>query len=212
MDANRLQDRIYWGLNRVANILGYKTDAYRPRDTSCPLERINRYLQLNAAFSRADGNFGQPVGYGVAIWRGYFDASYTRVGDYLVQGKSIWFIAAQQNLAPVLCVKTNRILSVTRQVVPITGVSYGSASPNSTVNIISQWPASLIGTESGEKSPAQLPTDTAMPIWIGLLPAVHGQTLQPSDIVTDENGTSGVIVSAESTDLGWRLSIRQVTT
>jgi hypothetical protein len=212
MDASRLQDRLYWGLNRAANILGHTTDAYRPTGASDPLKRPNRYLRLNAAFSRADGNFGQPVGFGVAIWRGYFDASYTRVGDYLVQNDDIWFVAAQQSLAPVLCVKANRVLTITRQITPTTGVPYASGSPDSTINVISRWPASVLGVSAADMSATKLPDDTAVPNWTGLLPAVHGQTLQTSDIITDELGTNSVIVDAELSDLGWRLNIRQVTT
>src|SRR6476659_6217898 len=114
MDVNHLQDRMYWGLNRAAHVLGHLTDAYRPSGNSNPVDKSNRFLQLKTAFARADGSFSQPVGYGVAIWRGYFDASYTLVGDYLVQATNTWFIAAQQSLLPALCVLTNRIVSVTR--------------------------------------------------------------------------------------------------
>jgi hypothetical protein len=212
MDVRRLQDRLYWGLNRAANILGQVTDVYRASGVSNPLERSNRYLQLRAAFSRADGNFAQPNGYGVAVWRGYFDASYTRVGDYLVHGSEIWFIAAQHSLLPILCVKTNRFISVTRQVTPGTGNSYDLASANSTITIISQWPASLLGTGAEGRSPTRLPGDTTIPSVIALLPSTHEQILQPTDIVTDEHGTSGIVVAAELTDLGWRLNVRHVTT
>jgi hypothetical protein len=212
MNVGHLQDRLYWGLNRAANVLGHVTDAYRPEGVSDPLDGSNRYLRLNAAFSRADGSFDQPVGYGIAVWRGYFDASYTRVGDYLVYNDNIWFVAAQQSLAPVLCIKTNNVLSITRLLTPATGDAYGSTGATSTVNVISRWPASLLGTSSGGTSPTQLPGDTTIPNWTGLLPSIHGQILLPSDIVTDERGTSSVIIAAELSDLGWRLNLRQATT
>src|SRR6267154_1317707 len=106
MDVQRLQDRCYWGLNRVANKVGRVTDAYRANGASNPLDRSNRFLQLRAAFSRADGRFTQPVGFADALWRGYFDASYTHVGDYLVHQREVWFIAAQNSLLPILCVRT----------------------------------------------------------------------------------------------------------
>lgn len=212
MDADHLQDRLYWGLNRAANVLGRVTDAYRASGVSDPLDRSNRYLQLRAAFSRVDGNFTQPVGYGIGVWRGYFDASYTRVGDYLVREHDVWFIAAQHCLLPVLCVKTNRVITITRQVTPITGTSYDLASANSTISVISRWPASLLGTGTEGKSPTGLPSDTAIPNVIALLPATHDQVLQPTDIVIDEHGTTGIVVAAELSDLGWRLNVRHVTT
>ncbi len=212
MDSTQLQDRVYWGLNRFANILGVTTDAYRPQGDSHPLRKTNRFLRLRAAFSKADGNFSQPVDYGVAIWRGYFDASYTRVGDYMVQKGETWFIVSQQHLQPVLCVKSNRIISVTRSNTPTTGASYDSASPNSTTTIISGWPASVLGTDARGKSSADLPADTATQTSIVLLPAPHGRVFQSSDFVVDELGVTNVIVGAELSDLGWRLNVRQVTT
>jgi hypothetical protein len=212
MDAIHLQDRFHWGLNRVANILGRVTDAYRVHGVSEPLARSNRYLQMKAAFSRADGNFDQPVGYGVALWRGFFDASYTKVGDYLVQGDEVWFVAAQQGLLPVLCVKTNRVISITRKVTPTTGISSDTASISSTINVISQWPASLLGTGTEGKSPSRLPGDTTISSVIALLPSTHEQILQPTDIVTDERGATSIVVAAELSDLGWRLNVRHITT
>jgi hypothetical protein len=212
MDEHHLQDRLYWGLNRTANILGRVTDAYRPCGVSDPLDQSNRYLRLRAAFSRADGNFNHPVGYGTSIWRGYFDASYTCVGDYLVQKDDVWFVAAQQSLLPVLCVKTNRIISVTRQLIPVTGTSYGLEIGSSTISVISKWPASLLGVGTDGKSPTHLPGDTAVPTMIALLPSVHQQVIQPTDVVIDDRGTTGTIVAVELSDLGLRLNIRHVST
>src|ERR1700755_3107054 len=98
MDLDHLQDRMNWGLNRMANKMGSVTDAYRASGVSDPVQRSNRFLQMPAAFSPADGSFTRSVGYEVAVWRGYFDASYTRVGDYLVQKQGVWFIASQYSL------------------------------------------------------------------------------------------------------------------
>jgi hypothetical protein len=212
MDVDHLQDRLYWGLNRMANKVGRVTDAYRANGVSDPLDRSNRFLQLHAAFSRADGNFTQPVGYETAVWRGYFDASYTRVGDYLVHRHEVWFIAAQHSLLPVLCVRTNRVLSVTRQTVATIGTSIAPTTATSSINVISQWPASVLGTGTEGRSETQLPGHTRIPTATALLPATHGQIFQPADVVTDEHGASNIIVAAELSDLGWRLNVRAVTT
>jgi hypothetical protein len=203
MDVHQLQDRIYWGLNRAGNILGRATDAYRPVGASNPLDRGNRYLQLYASFGRADGDFGQAVGYEVAVWRGYFDASYTRVGDYLVHEHDVWFIAAQHSLLPVLCVKTNHVISVSRQIAPTPGSLADTASAHTNITLISGWPASLLGTGTEGRPSTQLPGDTRIPSVTALLPSVHEQKLQPADIITDEYGTIGIVVAAELSDLGW---------
>jgi hypothetical protein len=212
MNAKHLQDRLYWGLNRMANKIGQVTDAYRANGVCDPLDPSNRFLQLHAAFSRADGNFTQPVGYEVATWRGYFDASYTRVGDYLVYKPDVWFVAAQHSLLPVLCIKVNRVISITRQIVPATGTSTDPAPVASSISVISRWPASVLGTGTEGRPETQLPGDTRIPTAIALLPSVHGEILQPADVVTDDLGTISIVVAAELTDLGWRLNLRAVTT
>ena len=212
MNVDHLQDRLYWGLNRTAAILGRVTDAYRATSTDDPLDRSNRYLQLPAAFSRADGNFGQPLNHGVALWRGHFDASYTRVGDYLVHERDIWFIAAQHCLLPILCVKTNKVISIARQIPPSTVGWNNNADKNSTIDVITRWPASLLGTGTEGTSSSRLPGDTALPAMIALLPATHAMMLQPADLITDEHGTTSTIVAAELSDLGWRLNIRLIST
>jgi hypothetical protein len=78
--------------------------------------------------------------------------------------------------------------------------------------VISGWPVSQLGAGAEGRSPAGLPGDTAIPNWITLIPSVHGKILQPTDIVTDDLGISGIVVAAELSSLGWRLNIRQVTT
>lgn len=212
MDIAHLQDRFNWGLNRAANILGSTTDAYRPNGESDPLSRSNRFLCLRAAFSRADGNFSQPVGYGTALYRGFYDASYTRVGDYLVQENATWFVVQQQSMLPVLCARANRVISIYRQSTPVTGVSEETILLTAMTNVICRWPASVLGIGTEGKSTVELPSDTKIPGWTVLLPALHNLALRPDDILIDENGTRGVVIAVELSDLGWRLNVRQITT
>jgi hypothetical protein len=212
MDAEHLQDRLNWGLNRMAKKMGRVTDAYRAHGVTDPLNRSNRFLKLHAAFSRADGNFTQSVGYEVASWRGYFDASYTRVGDYLVHKHDVWFIAGQHSLLPVLCIKANRVISITRQIIPTTSAPSNATTLATSMDVISQWPASVLGTGTEGRPVTQLPGDTRIPTGIALLPATHKQNLQPADVITDDLGTTAIVVAAELSDLGWRLNVRSVTT
>lgn len=212
MDVARLQDRFYWGLNRAANVMGVPSDAYRPTGASNPLDRTNRYLRLNAAFSRVDGRFDHTPAYGEALWRGHFDASYTRAGDYLVNSGGIWFIASQYSLLPVLCVKTNRIISITRPANPVTASASVSSTPTAAIPLMSRWPASVLGIRAEGKSPTRLPGDTMVANMVALLPSSHNQVLQVTDLITDDLGETSVIVTTELTDFGWRLNVRRVTT
>lgn len=214
MDAVRLQDRIRWGMNVAARSLGHSTDAYRPRGSLGPLDPVNRYLRLHAAFTPPDGTHTRPNGYGAVLWQGLFDAAYTRVGDYLVQADGTWFVAAQQALLPVLCVRVTRVVSFARPAAPSTsGVNtYGGITAATNTPLLTNWPASVIGSSGGGTPTADLPSDASVPYWTVLLPAVPGVTLQLSDIMSDDLGRNAVIAAVELSDLGWRLSVKQATT
>jgi hypothetical protein len=174
----------------------------------------NRFLRLRAAFTARDDRFARGNAYGEALWHGIFDAAYTRPGDYLAQGDAIWFIAAQQRLLPVLCVQTNRIVSFWRPAAPSsTGVnSYGGVMTETNQVLLAIWPASVLGASGRGRPDTDLPSDSSIPYWTVLLPAVSGVTLLPSDLMTDDLGRNAVVAAAELTDLGWRIAVKQATT
>lgn len=217
MDRARLQDRISWGMNVAARTLGITTDAHRPTDTSAPVAPETRFLRLNAAFSATDGQFIRPTGYGTALWHGFFDSAYTVPGDYLVQNESTWFIAGQQPLLPVLCIQTNRRISLSRpNAAAIAGVNaYGGVSLADSMLLIANWPASILGTASAGHPNADLPSDSSVPYWNVLLPVLSfpdAPIFQPSDLLVDDLDRVAVIVASELTSLGWRLTAKQAIT
>jgi hypothetical protein len=213
MRPAELQDRLYKALNTAARAVGADTYAYRASGPDQPLHTTNRFLRLRAAFSAQDGKFAHPNKYGDALWYGVFDAAYTQPGDYLVQDDSVWFIAAQQRLLPVLCVQTNRVVSFSRPAAPTdTGVNaYGGIITATNTPLLTGWPASVLGASGRGHPDTDLPADVAIPYWTVLLPAFPGIILCPSDLMTDDLGRSAVIAAAELTDFGWRLSARQAT-
>jgi hypothetical protein len=214
MDAASLQDRTSRGLGTAARRIGAQTDAYRPRGTSDPLARANRFLRLPAAFTGPDGKFAKPNGYGDALWFGVFDAAYTRPGDYLVQDGGTWFVAAQQPLLPVLCVRTNRTVSFMRPAAPDgVGVNtYGGIALSTATPLIGGWPASVLGASAGGRPSANLPSDSSAGTWTVLLPSVAGVVPRPADLMIDDLDRTGIVASAEITDLGWRLIVKQAST
>jgi hypothetical protein len=214
MNPIELQDRIHRGLNAAARAIGADTDAYRPSGLIEPLAPVNRFLRLRAAFSAEDGKFKRPNGYGEAIWYGVFDAAYTRLGDYLVQEHTIWFVAAKQRLLPVLCVQTNRMVSFFRPAAPMsTGVNtYGGTTTDTNIPLLTNWPASVLGDSAHGHPNTDLPGDGSIPYWTVLLPAYPGVVLLPSDLLTDDLGRNAVVVVAELSSLGWRLTVKQATT
>ena len=214
MDATGLSDLISRGLGTAARAVGPQTDAYRPSGARNPLAPTNRYMRMPAAFGPPDARFRRPEAYGAALWDGVFDSAYTRPGDYLVQGSSIWFIAAQQSLLPPLCVKANRLVSFARPPAQAAaGVNaYGGVVPLDAVPLLTGWPASVLGASGGGSDSAGLPSDTSVPYWVVLLPAWPGVVLRPADLMSDELGRNAVVSAAELTELGWRLAVKQAIT
>ncbi len=214
MNGALLQDRLSRGLGTAARRIGAATDAYRPNGAVDPLDPANRFLRLSAAFGPVDGKFTRPNGYGAPLWAGIFDAAYTRPGDYLVQKDGTWFVAAQQPLLPVLCVRADRIVSFVRPLAP-SGVgvnAYGGVALSSATPLLTRWPASLLNASSGNRPSANLPADSSNETWTVLLPAIDGVVLRPADLLTDDLGRTGVVAGAELTDLGWRLTVKQSST
>jgi hypothetical protein len=214
MRQAKLQDRLAWAANITARAAGDWADAYRPAGITLPLAPANRYLRIPVLFTGYAGKFNRPLGYGEAVAHGIFDYSYTRPGDYLVKGDMIWFIASQDVLQPALCVRTNRILSFSRAAAPSsTGANnYGGVTASTVTPLIQGWPASVLGSSGSGQPSAGLPSDSSVPYWTVLLPLLPGVTLLPSDLMTDDLGRSAVVSAAESTFLGWRLTVKQAVT
>jgi hypothetical protein len=212
MNNEHIKDRISWAYNIAARAVGHPADAFRPRGPHAPLSPSNRYLRLHAAFSTTSGNFSRSQVYGSGLYTGYFDTAYTKVGDYLVQGHRVFFIAEQDDLLPTLCVRTNSTVSVRRPSLPATiGMSgYGGGQSEDTSLLIA-WPASALGIGGGGPSRSGLPGEGAVPGWSVLLPAPTGINLTASDIVSDDQGRQGIITAAELTHMGWRLTIKQAS-
>jgi hypothetical protein len=217
LDTNAVPDAIRRGLGVAARAVGGWCDLYRPCGPAAPLGADKRILRLPAAFASVQG-FKVPVGYGEALWQGVFDAAYSRAGDYVSGPDGVFFIASQPRLGPVLCVRANRVLSFARPAAPpAAGVNgYVGVLPAAAAALLSGWPASVLA--GGGAGRGALPGDAPGLLggaggWAVLLPAVAvaGRTvlLRPGDLAHDELGRSGVVSSAELSDLGWRLHVRQ---
>jgi hypothetical protein len=214
MNYKMLQDRLHLGLGLAARQIGQSTDLFRPNGPFDPLGTSNRILRLTASFMPAKGNDGRTNVYGEALWYGIFDASYTRTGDYLDMGGTLFFVASQEPLLPILCVRCNRVTSVARPSVQSNAAdnSYGGYTSGGSTTVIEGWPASVLSENRSGTSAADLPTDQTVPYWNILLPAAQGVVFSPGDFVTDDLFRTAVIVSSELTSLGWRMSAKMAVT
>jgi len=212
LPGEAVPDLIRQGLGQAAAAVGDWCYAYRANGPNQPLAAGNCFMQIPATFANPSG-FGVPVGYGEALWEGYFDAAYTLPGDYLCGSDGMFFIAAQPRLGPVLCVKTNRVLNLSRPAGAQQGGvnGYVGVLQTSALPLLAGWPASVLAAGVGGRG--ALPGDAPGLLggaggWTVLMPAA-GVTLRPGDLVQDDLGRNGVVASAELTSLGWRLHVRQ---
>ncbi len=202
------------GAGMSARHIGLSADAFRPNGPMNPVDKQNRFLRLRAAFLSAKGSEGRTNVYGDALWHGIFDGSYTRTGDYLVLETGIFFLASQAPLLPILCVKTNRIISIARPGMQTNTAknAYGGYTSGSSITLMEAWPASVLGETRSSPSTTDLPTDQVIPYWNILLPAIDSVILSPGDLITDDLLRTAVISGAELTDLGWRIAAKMATT
>lgn len=214
MNERKLQDRLYLGLGRSARYVGQWAEAFRPRGAFNPLDKQNRFLKLPAAFSSAKGKDSGTNAYGDPLWHGIFDGSYTRTGDYIVLDSRVFFVASQDPLLPILCVRTNRTINIVRPDVQGTTAAnhYGGYTSAGSAILMKAWPASLLGENRSGASIAGLPADQTVPYWSVLVPSVSNVFVSPGDMITDDMGRTAVITGSELTNLGWRLSAKLATT
>ncbi len=214
LPGQAVPDLIRQGLGQAGRGVGDWCDLYRPRGAEAPLVSANRVLRLPAAFvSTRDPT--APVPYGDALWLGIFDAGYARAGDYLAGGEGVFFVASTPRLGPVLCVRTNRTLTLARPAGPgVAGLArYGGVQAAQLLPLMTGWPASVLGSRR-DGGRGALPGDApGLPGgaggWEMLLPQAVGVVLRPGDLATDDLGRTAVLSSAELTALGWRLFARQ---
>jgi hypothetical protein len=196
----------------AARHIGDLADAFRPDGSDNPLEPQNRYLRLPAFFQPARGGMNQTNQPGDPLWYGTFDTAYTRVGDYICTQGQTYYIASQRPLLPVLCVETNRVISLSRPVAQTTVSmnSYGSYTAASAVCFLSQWPASVLTNNRTTRSEASLPTDVPTAFLNVLLPRIAHIVITTGDILIDELGRNASVIATEETALGWRLMAKLI--
>ena len=214
MDSNQFQDKVYFGLGKTARYLGSAADAYRPSSAFHPLDQQNRFLRLPVWFTSTSNSVTGTNVYGQPLWHGVFDASYTRPGDYLVWQSKVYFIASQEPLLPVLCVMTNRVVSISRpnvQALPAAN-PYGGYASGASTPLLGDFPALVLSETKSGSSLVNLPTDQALAFWYVLLPALSELLITPGDLLTDDLGRNAVVTESELSSLGWRLSAKMAMT
>jgi hypothetical protein len=141
------------------------------------------------------------------FWRGTLDGVYTKPGDYLVVNDEIYFVASQAPFQPIICVRTNRTISIGRATqVPVgSAAAYGGFSPANTTAFLTDYPSAVVVENKMSPSSAGLPTDQAIPYWAVYLPAHPSVTILAGDLISDEIGRSAIVSYADQSAMGWHL-------
>jgi hypothetical protein len=170
-------------------------------------------MRLPAHFGSARGGDRSANVPGDPLWHGTFDFSYTQPGDYLSGSQGTFFIASQAGLGPVLCVRTNRVVTLTRpgRQTTVSGNPYGGYSPANAMTVIRNWPAAVLTNDHYGRQGASLPTEQPLAFLSLLLPCLSGIQPNPGDLLTDDIGRSATLVATEETATGWRLMAKMVT-
>ncbi len=229
MNQAHLNDLIARGMGIAARKAGVVCDAYRPSGPVDPLSPKNRFLRVQVAFNAEDPKFDRSPRYGEPVFYAVLDAAYTRPGDYLVECESgrTWFIASQMPLLPVVVVQTNRCVWLHRPARPmLPGVNfYSGVNRKMLTRLVSNWPASVLTEKgSGERlgKLSKLPADTRSGSFTILLPEIHefssekkasdslGEVFRIDDLVYDDLDRQYIVASAELSQFGWRLFVREV--
>lgn len=212
MDGAKLHGLIYKGRARAAARIGLPCQVFRPINATAPL--TNQVARLNVAFNAADPTYKKPNLYGKPVWYADMDGRQTLPGDYLVRvlDNAIWFIAAQQQLMPIVAIDCNRSVRVLRQaaVTAVGAVPYsGLINPDNILGTAdSLWPASILQGSKPVPS-VGLPSDVKDAGWKILLPPSVPIEIKSADLIKDDLGRGYAVLSAELTDLGWRLEVNE---
>lgn len=216
MDGVTLADRLSRGMGAAARVFGLPYDAFRPEGAVDPLRSELRFLRLPAAFDGGDPGYRRPGGYERGL-RGTFDSAYLAVGDLLRGPRGVLFVAMLPPLARPLCVLTNAVVRASRPDGPgAIGLNpYGGVLADRQAPLLSGWPAHLLPGGGGRAG--GMPGDGELGGFSLLLP-LGAPALRGSDIVVaeytvaDQAGSEQrfVVGTVALSELGWRLSLRQV--
>lgn len=217
MDGATIQARIYAGRGKAAKRIGLTCQQYRPQSAAAPL--ANPLAQILVAFNSGDNTYAKPNVSNDPVWYADFDGRLTQTGDYLVRALdgATWFISAQQQLLPIVCVECNRSVKVTRQqaVTAVGAVGYGGMLPATSEDVLggddNLWPASILIGGRKEQA-ANLPAGVKNSGWRILMPPSVPIVLKAGDLVTDDHGRRFMVDAAELTDQGWRMNANEAHT
>lgn len=200
----------------TAQVLGLPFAQYRPSGAGAALASAN-LLGTVPAWITADPklmaarpfNYAKPAGYAAV------DPAIVAVGDYLVGSLTVggeqetFFVASADIPAPIMVIRCNRVLTVTRPGGPAPGADYYGGDTTATETpLITAWPASVLQGTKGERGDLTLPGDVRNPWGAILLPPSVPVQLRFADVALDDQPqpVRYVLSNVEQTAIGLRIT------
>jgi hypothetical protein len=217
MDAAKLEAKIFGGYAKAAKRIGYVYDVFRPAGAADPLTVL--VASQNAAFSALEWTFKRAGLPEKPCWYCVSDGRLLQVGDYLVRGRSIYFIGGMQSILPIIAVECNRRIWVQRPPVPsgVGAVSYSGVCAGDDDIVLGSpggaggWPAAeLFGGKTRTHAELAASGDEhGFRFW---LPVSVPIVIASGDIIVDDLGRRFSVGGAELTEQMWRLDVTEVHT
>lgn len=217
----RVQGKVFKGYAKAASQLGSSYNVYRSTTGLNPLA-IENLIGTVPMSANVSWNYLKANKYGNNVWQLLIDGRIVNVGDYLVEIStingilpSVFFMAAKQELLPMLGVSCDRTISISRATDAISGTkgNIGTVGylESTATTIMSGCPASFIYSSKGDTDPVKLPTDPKLGWFNCYLPFLGGVYIYPGDFISEDSSDRRYFVmNNELTDLGWRLLIQQL--
>ncbi len=225
VDFARVQNRIYYGYGKASLKLGVTHSIYRSADGITPIQSGNL---LGTQLISIDDNlkYNKARNYGDNEWQFLpQDAQGTTLFalqnyDYMVGPTVTYFISdvvPDDRLSPPSCVECNAVISVSLPInsIPLNSNVYQEYQHGQGTQILLNCPASLLerGARSGYNN-LNLPSSCKLPFYEITIPDFDDVVITAGSILTDDEGRTMIISSAERTkhSLGFRIVAAQLGT
>lgn len=210
MDGERLQQRVYSGYEKAARRVGLAYSQYRPTTATNPISSGFLLGEVKIAVTSDGFAFNTHESHGENTANLLADGRELEVGDYLVRGDRTYFVGSMGHIRPIMAVRCNEVLTLKRPAPPLlNGLNtYGGDIRPDELIIATAWPASSSMLGNG-KTNEPLPSDAGTGRRRILLPAIPGVTVLHSDIFENALTQRYTVMSAELTELGWRVDTMQ---
>lgn len=210
MMPTAIQKKLWKGYGKVAKKLGKDYDVYRTTDFSASAIQNNNWITTSKASFALNDSFSNAHQFGVPIFQVYIDGNLDAIfdlkaGDILRHDNDneTYYIAALQDHLPIKAILAPNRIDVQRASYGDTGNGFGPSDSE----VLKGIPCNIqsAGTGTGMSYVAAPSTVSEGIQKYNIFCHATQGTINPRDIVVDENGNRSEVKVAFFTDMGYKL-------